>query len=128
MRYEIAQMLKQGSGAIVNMSSVAGLIGYRNIAAYVASKHGVLGLTKTAALEYAPAGIRVNAVCPGVIKTAMVERFLSEDAEARAQSLASEPIGRLGEPEEVAEAVLWLLRRACCRPPCDGIDGGIVAQ
>src|SRR5437870_10843666 len=129
MKYEIPQMLSQGSGAIVNTASVAGLIGGRGLAAYVASKHGVIGLTKTAALEYAQQGIRVNCVCPGVIHTPMTARGL-DDPERRAQIIASEPIGRVGTPEEVAEAVAWLCSDAA--PLVTGhamtVDGGYVAQ
>src|SRR6266481_2754023 len=106
MKYEIPQMLKQGGGAIVNTASVAGLIGIEGSAAYNASKHGVIGLTRAAALDYAKAGIRVNAVCPGVIRTPMVERIVGTEAEAGL--IAMEPIGRMGKPEEVAEAVVWL--------------------
>jgi len=97
MKYEIPQMLHQGGGVIVNTASVAGLIGGRGLAAYVASKHGVVGLTKTAALEYATQGIRVNCVCPGVIQTPMTARGLS-DPERRARIVASEPMGRVGTP------------------------------
>jgi NAD(P)-dependent dehydrogenase (short-subunit alcohol dehydrogenase family) len=107
MKYEIPQMLHQGGGVIINTASVAGLIGSRGLAAYVASKHGVVGLTKTAALEYAPQGIRVNGVCPGVIHTPMTDRGLS-DPDRRARIIASEPMGRVGTPAEVAEAVVWL--------------------
>src|SRR5215475_13882243 len=107
MKYEIPQMLHQGGGVIVNTAPVAGLIGGRGLAAYVASKHGVVGLTKTAALEYAQQGIRVNCVCPGVIHTPMTESLLS-DPELRAHLIASEPVGRIGNPEEIAEAVVWL--------------------
>src|SRR5215813_9070018 len=107
MKYEIPQMLSQGGGVIVNTASVAGLIGARGLAAYVASKHGVVGLTKTAALEYATQGIRVNCVCPGMIQTPMTERGL-QDSDRRARVIASEPVGRLGNPEEVAEAAVWL--------------------
>jgi NAD(P)-dependent dehydrogenase (short-subunit alcohol dehydrogenase family) len=108
MRYEIPQMLRQGGGAIVNCSSIAGIIGFPGIPAYTASKHGLLGLTRAAALEYAEQGIRVNAVCPGVIRTAMIERFTGGSAEAEAQLVAGEPMGRMGIPEEIASAVVWL--------------------
>ncbi|MDI6858289.1 MAG: SDR family oxidoreductase [Dehalococcoidia bacterium] len=130
MKNEIPQMLKQGKGAIVNMSSVAGLIGYRNIPAYVASKHGVIGLTKTAALEYATTGIRINVVCPGVIRTPMVERFAGGSPQGEAQLMEAEPIGRLGVPEEVAEAVIWLCSDAASFVLGHAmvIDGGLVAQ
>ena len=107
MKFEIAQMLKQGGGAIVNNSSVAGLLGFPNGGIYVASKHAVIGLTRTAALEYARQGIRVNAVCPAAIQTEMLERvFGSEDAKAQMAQL--HPMGRIGRPEEVADAVVWL--------------------
>ena len=123
MKYELAQMVKQGSGAIVNTASVGGLVGFEGIGAYVASKHGVIGLTKTAALEYATAGIRVNAVCPGVIRTPMLA-----DAEALLAPL--EPMGRIGLPEEIAEAVVWLCSDAASfvtgHPMV--VDGGILAQ
>ena len=129
MKYEIVQMLSQGSGAIVNTASVAGLIGGRGLAAYVASKHGVVGLTKIAALEYAQQGIRVNCVCPGVIQTPMTERGLS-DPERRARIIASEPMGRVGTPEEIAEAVIWLCSDAASfvTGHTMPIDGGYVAQ
>jgi NAD(P)-dependent dehydrogenase (short-subunit alcohol dehydrogenase family) len=108
MKYQIPQMLKDGSGSIVNCASVAGLAGFEGLPAYVASKHAVVGLTKTAALEYGKKGVRVNAVCPGVIKTPMIDRFTGKDKAAEKQFVDMEPIGRLGEPEEVASAVLWL--------------------
>ena len=109
MRCEIRQMLKQESGgAIVNCASVAGLTGIAGLSAYVASKHGVVGLTKSVALEYASKRIRVNAVCPGAIVTPMLERFMGSSDEARQTVVANEPIGRLGQPEEIASAVLWL--------------------
>ena len=129
MKYEIPHMLRQGRGAIVNTASVAGLIGGRGLAAYVASKHGVVGLTKTAALEYAQQGIRVNCVCPGVIHTPMTERAWS-DPEQRAQIIASEPMGRIGNPEEIAEAVVWLCSDAASfvTGHAMSIDGGFVAQ
>src|SRR5215813_10414821 len=107
MKYELPPMLHQGGGAIVNTASIAGLVGGAGNAAYTASKHGVIGLTKTAALEYAMQGIRVNCVCPGYIQTPMTARGLS-DPEQKAQIIAREPIGRVGTPEEVAEAVVWL--------------------
>jgi NAD(P)-dependent dehydrogenase (short-subunit alcohol dehydrogenase family) len=130
MKYEIPQMLKQGGGAIVNMSSVAGLVGFPNSPAYVASKHGILGLTKTAALEYATEGIRVNAVCPGVIRTAMVERATGGDPEVEAQFATMEPVGRMGKPEEVAEAVVWLCSDAASFVTGHSmvVDGGLVAR
>lgn len=109
MRCEIRQMLKQQSGGvIVNCASVAGLTGIAGLPAYVAAKHGVVGLTRTAALEYATRKIRVNAVCPGAIVTPMLERFMGSSEEARRTVVANEPIGRLGAPEEIASAVLWL--------------------
>jgi NAD(P)-dependent dehydrogenase (short-subunit alcohol dehydrogenase family) len=130
MKYEIPEMLKQGGGAIVNMSSVAGVTGFRNIPAYVASKHGIVGLTRAAALEYAQAGIRVNAVCPGVIRTAMVERLTGGSPEAEAQFTALEPLGRLGRPEEIAAAVVWLSSDAASFVTGHAmvVDGGFVAQ
>ena len=99
MKYEIQQMLSQGSGAIVNTASVAGLVGFRHGPAYVASKHGVNGVTKTAALEYAKAGIRVNAVCPGVIKTPMFERGVQKNPRLEERFAAIHPIGRVGNPQ-----------------------------
>jgi NAD(P)-dependent dehydrogenase (short-subunit alcohol dehydrogenase family) len=108
MKYEIEQMLKQDGGAIVNCSSIAGLTGFPGIPAYTASKHGLLGLTKSAALDYATRGIRVNAVCPGVIRTAMIDRFTGGSREAEEQLVSGEPMGRMGTPEEIASAVLWL--------------------
>ncbi len=130
MKHELAQMLQQESGVIVNCSSVAGLVGFRGSAAYVASKHGIVGLTKTAALDCAQAGIRVNAVCPGVVQTPMIERFTGGSPAAKAELIAMEPMGRLGTADEVAEAVIWL-----CSPAASFItghalvvDGGFVAQ
>ncbi len=108
LKLEIQQMLKQGGGgAIVNMSSVAGLMGGGGAGVYVASKHGVIGLTRTAALEYATKGIRVNAVCPAVIETAMADRAFGDPAVSK-RIIAQHPIGRFGKPMEIAEAVLWL--------------------
>src|SRR5437764_1857466 len=108
MKYELRQMLQQGGGAIVNCSSIGGVVGNPGRAAYHAAKHGVLGLTQTAALEYAARGIRINAVCPGTIKTPMVQSMTGGDPKALAEMVKNEPIGRLGEPEEIAAAVLWL--------------------
>lgn len=108
MKQEIQHMLKQGKGAIVNIASIAGLVGFPGLPAYVVSKHGIVGLTKTAALEYAKLGIRINAVCPGVIKTPMVDRTTGKDKTAEKQFEAMEPVGRMGQPEEVAESIVWL--------------------
>jgi NAD(P)-dependent dehydrogenase (short-subunit alcohol dehydrogenase family) len=108
MKYEIPAMLAHGGGAIVNTASVIGQVGVPGLPAYVASKHGVVGLTKTAALEYAQAGIRVNAVCPGAIRTPAAERFIGGNAEVEAMLTSLMPLGRLGTPEEVAAAALWL--------------------
>lgn len=108
MKYEIPQMLKQGSGAIVNTASIMGVVGIDNSSAYVAAKHGVVGLTKTAALEFARKGIRVNAVCPGVIETPMVLRYTDEHPEVKEKYISRTPLGRLGNPQEVAETVVWL--------------------
>ena len=130
MKYELLQMLRQKKGAIVNCSSVAGLVGFKGLPAYVASKHGIIGLTRTAALEYAKENIRINAVCPGVIQTPMVERVTGGNAAVQAQFEAGEPIGRLGQPEEVAAAVLWLCSEAASFVTGHAmvIDGGWVAQ
>lgn len=108
MKHELTHMLKNNKGVIVNCASVAGLVGFAGLPAYVASKHAIVGLTKTAALEYAKQGIRVNAVCPGVIKTAMIDRITGKDKVAEQQFASMEPVGRFGEPAEVAEAVVWL--------------------
>src|SRR6266568_865170 len=129
MKYEISQMLHQGGGTIVNTASAAGLVGGRGMSAYVASKHGVVGLTKTAALEYAKQGIRVNCVCPGYIQTPMTAPGM-EDPERMALMLASEPVGRMGNPEEVAETVVWLCSDAASfvTGHTMTVDGGYVAQ
>src|SRR5215467_8582893 len=128
MKYEIPQMLHQGVGAIVNTASAAGLVGLPGNTAYVASKHGVVGLTKTVALEYAQQGIRVNCVCPGVIQTPMTERALRDPA--RQAQIAARPMGRVGTPEEVAEAVVWLCSDAASFVTGHAmtVDGGYVAQ
>src|SRR5262249_4470258 len=129
MKYEIPPMLSQGGGVIVNTASAAGLVGLPYASAYVASKHGVVGLTKTAALEYAQQGIRVNCVCPGYIQTPMTESGLS-DPERRARIMAREPIGRVGTPDEIAEAVVWLCSDAASfvTGHAMSVDGGLVAQ
>jgi NAD(P)-dependent dehydrogenase (short-subunit alcohol dehydrogenase family) len=130
MKYQIPEMLKHGKGAIVNCASVAGLVGFQGLPAYVASKHGMVGLTKTAALEYATSGIRVNAVCPGVIRTEMIDRLTGKDPEAEKQFESMEPVGRMGAPEEIADAVIWLCSDASSfvTGQAIAVDGGFVAR
>lgn len=130
LQAEIRHMIGQGGGAIVNTASVAGLVGSEGLAAYGASKHGVVGLTKTAALEYARAGIRVNAVCPGFIHTPMLVRFTADDAKANARLARAHAIGRLGTPEDVAEAVVWLCSDAAAfiTGHALAVDGGLLAR
>lgn len=130
MKYQIPHMLRQKTSAIVNCSSVAGLVGFLGIPAYVASKHGLAGLTKATALEYAKTGLRVNAVSPGVIKTPMIDRFTGKNKEVEQQFVSMEPIGRLGEPSEVANAVIWLCSDAASfvTGHIMPVDGGWVAQ
>ena len=126
MRAEIRQMLTQGGGAIVNTASIAGLIGLVTSSAYVAAKHGVIGLTKTAALEYAEAGIRVNAVCPGFIETRMTEETMRRRGET---ILAQIPARRMGRAEEIAEMVVWLSsdRASYATGVAYNVDGGWMA-
>jgi NAD(P)-dependent dehydrogenase (short-subunit alcohol dehydrogenase family) len=152
MKYEIPAMLRSGGGAIVNTSSIAGLVGIRNFPAYTASKHGVVGLTKSAALEYVRAGIRVNAVCPGLIDTDLIKRAVVgetapesqpgwlrpvnelvmgvKESVARSVLAYKQPSRRMGLPEEVAEAVLWLCSDAASFVNGHAlvVDGGFVAK
>jgi NAD(P)-dependent dehydrogenase (short-subunit alcohol dehydrogenase family) len=130
MKHQLHQMREQGSGAIVNCSSLGGLVGNPGRAAYHATKHGVLGLTKSAALEYAPRGIRINAVCPGTIETPMVADMMAKGELTVADAVAGQPIGRLGRGDEIAAAVLWL-----CSPGASlvvgvalPVDGGYTAR
>ncbi|HKJ30678.1 MAG TPA: SDR family oxidoreductase [Balneolales bacterium] len=129
MKHEIAVMKKNG-GAIVNIASVAGLIGFPGYSPYVASKHGLNGITKTAALEYAANRIRVNAICPGAIQTPMIDRILKEDPETIEQMIAKHPLGRFGKPEEVADAVIWLCsdNASFITGVVLPVDGGYTAQ
>jgi NAD(P)-dependent dehydrogenase (short-subunit alcohol dehydrogenase family) len=130
MKAELAVMLEQGAGAIVNTASVAGLVGTPGYAAYIASKHGVAGLTKSAALAYAPRGIRVNAVCPGFIETAMTERIFAEQPERKAGLMTRIAQGRFGTPEEIADAVVWMCSDGAryMNGHMLAVDGGYVAM
>ena len=130
LKYEIAQMLKQGSGSIVNISSTMGLVAFESIAPYVASKHGVIGLTKTAALEYAKSGIRVNAVCPGNTHTPIIDRIMEVNPEIIENLIDSTPVGRLAKPEEIANAVIWLCSDASSFVTGHSmvVDGGYIVQ
>src|SRR3954465_3448337 len=130
MKHELRQMRDQRSGAIVNNSSLGGLVGLPGRGAYHASKHGVIGLTKSAALEYAPRGIRINAICPGTIETPMVARMIADGELSVDDAVAGQPIGRLGRGDEIAASVLWL-----CSPGASlivgvalPVDGGYTAR
>ena len=130
MKYEIPQMLQQGGGAIVNTSSVAGLVAESGVCAYVASKHGIAGLTKTAAIEYARPGIRINAVCPGIIDTPMLDDMKARDPEGASKHIELHPIGRAADPREIAETVIWLCSEAASFAIGHTmvVDGGYGAQ
>jgi NAD(P)-dependent dehydrogenase (short-subunit alcohol dehydrogenase family) len=130
MKHEIPLILKQGGGAIVNTSSGAGVIGIRGSPAYTAAKHGVIGLTRATALDYAARNLRINAVCPGYIDTPMMDRFTGGTAEGRAKVISEEPAGRMGKPEEIAAAVLWLCSDAAAFTVGHAmvIDGGQTVQ
>ncbi len=130
MKYELPQMLEQGGGAIVNTASIEGLVAVAGNSAYDASKHGVAGLTKTAAIEYARRNIRVNAVCPGYIDTPMVQEYFRTAPGLEETTADLHPIGRIGKPEEIAEAVVWLCSDAASfvTGHTMTVDGGYVAQ
>lgn len=130
MKYQIPEILKQGKGAIVNNASIAGLVGFQGVPAYVASKHGLVGLTKNVALDYAQQGLRVNVVCPGVIQTPMIDRFTGGSEEAIEQFKARKPMGRIGHPEEIAETVMFLCSDASSfiTGQAIAVDGGWTVQ
>ena len=131
MKFELQQMRKQGSGAIVNCSSLGGLVGGSERGTYHAAKHGVLGLTKSAALEYAARGIRINAVCPGLIWTPMADQMVAAgQGDALKAMEKSIPMGRVGRPEEIATAVLWLCSAAASymTGQCISVDGGFIMR
>ena len=130
MKYEIPQILENGGGAIVNMSSGGGLVGVPGFPIYVASKHAVIGLTKSVALEYAKPGIRINAVAPGVIETDMFERAVKDNEQVREYLMTMHPIGRSGKPEEIANAVVWLCSDGASFVTGHTlvVDGGFTAQ
>jgi NAD(P)-dependent dehydrogenase (short-subunit alcohol dehydrogenase family) len=130
MKHEIPRMLASGGGAIVNTSSGAGLVGFAALPAYVASKHGVIGLTKSAALEFVRAGIRVNAICPGTTRTPMIETYIGDDPNIEKMMTMASPLGRMAQPEEMAEAAVWLCSDAASfvNGVALPVDAGAVAQ
>lgn len=130
IKHEIPEMIKSGGGAIVNNASIAGLVGFGGVPAYVASKHGVVGLTKNVALDYAKQNIRVNAVCPGVIHTPMIDRYTGNDPKVMQQMVAGKPMERLGQPEEIAETVVFLCSNAASfiTGQAIAVDGGWTTQ
>lgn len=130
MKHEIRQMLSQGGGAIVNASSTGGLVGSRRSSAYSAASHGVIGLTKSATLEYAQAGIRINAVCPGPVRTPMMERIVGGNPQIESQMVARVPLGRMATPEEIADVVVWLCSDGAAFVTGHALsaDGGVVAS
>jgi NAD(P)-dependent dehydrogenase (short-subunit alcohol dehydrogenase family) len=129
LKYELSAMLERG-GSIVNMASGAGLVGFPGLPAYVASKHGVVGLTRAAALEYASQGVRINAICPGSTRTPMLEGFMGGDEQVERMMTRAVPLGRLGRPDEIAEAVVWLCSDAASFVVGHAlaVDGGSVVQ
>ena len=130
MKHEIPRMLTRGGGAIVNTASFAGIVGMAGLPSYSASKFGVIGISKVAALEYGSMGIRVNAVCPGPIRTSMIDRLVEANPEVEAELLARSPMARLGRPEEIAEAVVWLCsdRASFVNGHAMAVDGAFTAQ
>lgn len=130
MKYELQQMQTQNSGVIVNTASVAGLVGFPGHSAYSASKHAVIGLTKTAALEYARRGIRVNAICPGYTRTPMVEKVFEQVPDMQAKVTQAMPIGRIGTPEEIADAIVYMCSDSAAFMTGHALvlDGGLIAQ
>lgn len=129
MKSELAEMVRRGGGAIVNTSSIRALAGAKGAAPYAAASHGIVGLTKSAAMEYAGARIRVNAICPGVVRTPMIETMLGGNSSAEAQMIGRIPMGRMGSPEDIAEAVVWLCsdKAAFITGHCLVVDGGQMA-